>query len=555
MILIYSPLTARYARVGLTRLVIVGPFLAILPLFWPWKKPEGMLARGLLSVVAVTTILISVSWLLRVRTSPFSLDWDEGNRLYDYSQYFAADRYLHAGPIDFAYSSLGRHGLWGLPFLIDGLPIWIHRLWDAIIRMVPAYLVGWLLVRHEESRVLKAGIAGAFGIFLLQERIYSTLLLSGALVFLVWKSRYSTRALLVIPAGLYASLSRWTWTFGPASWAAIIDVILFYPEREGSWFRRLLPTSAIWLLGAIPGVLLHRDRLLPVAAENDSLAFSQPLLWYRLLPSETYPEGILIGFLLALGPPIAVLGWLIARNRWSLDIWQRLVVAAVGTVFLAGGFVASVKIGGGNDLHNMDLFIITVLLLAGLAYDDLSSRGPLLWDQWPSWVRGLLVFSLLIASWNVLKRADVTILPESNEIERVLQSIKREVRAGDGVGEVLFMDQRQLLTFGYLNGVTLVDEYEKKYLMDMAMADNQPYFEQFYRDLKNRRFELIVSHPLKVQYVGKTRAFGLEDDAWTRWVAEPVLCYYKPIRTYEDFRIMLLEPRAGSIECGGSIPD
>ena len=37
-------------------------------------------------------------------------------------------------------------------------------------------------------------------------------------------------------------------------------------------------------------------------------------------------------------------------------------------------------------------------------------------------------------------------------------------------GEILFMDQRQLLTFGYVRNVPLVPEYEKKVLMNAAMG-------------------------------------------------------------------------------------
>jgi hypothetical protein len=549
MILVFSALTARYANVGLTRLVIFAPFLTVMPLFWPWKEPEGFFARGLLCVVAVATIIVSASWLMRVRTFPFSLDWDEGNRLYDYSLIFGRRLYRVEGSIEFPYGSPGRYGLWGLPFLISGVPIWLHRLWDAIIRVIPAYVVGWLLVRQEERRLLRFGLAGALAIFLLQGRIYSTLLLSAALVFAVWKGRYTLRAATVIPAGWYASLSRWTWSFAPASWAAIIDLFLFYPHRRGHWFKRLVPTAVIWLLGAIPGMIVHWGRFFSSGSGESELAFSQPLLWYRLLPNETYPEGILLALLMVMGPLVVVLIWLVYRGRWKLDIWQRLGATAFMLVFLTGGLVASVKIGGGSDLHNLDVFIITALLLAALAYGDARQEGPLFWDGWPGLVRLCLASSLLIASWNVLRWADVTNLPDAKVVEKAFRTLQEEVENVEASGEVLFMDQRQFLTFHYVEGVELVPEYEKKYLMDMAMAANEPYFEQLYRDLANKRFALIVSHPLKVQYEGRTHPFGLEDDAWVRWVSEPVLCYYQPLKTLDAVRVMLLVPREGRADC------
>ena len=39
-------------------------------------------------------------------------------------------------------------------------------------------------------------------------------------------------------------------------------------------------------------------------------------------------------------------------------------------------------------------------------------------------------------------------------------------------GEVLFMDQRQLLTFGYITDVPLVPDYEKKVMMNEALSGN-----------------------------------------------------------------------------------
>jgi hypothetical protein len=64
-------------------------------------------------------------------------------------------------------------------------------------------------------------------------------------------------------------------------------------------------------------------------------------------------------------------------------------------------------------------------------------------------------------------------------------------------GDVLFMDQRQLLTFGYVKDVPLVADYEKKLVMDQAMSGNQAYFDEFYKDLANHRFSMIVSEPIR----------------------------------------------------------
>ena len=111
-------------------------------------------------------------------------------------------------------------------------------------------------------------------------------------------------------------------------------------------------------------------------------------------------------------------------------------------------------------------------------------------------------------------------------------------------GEVLFMDQRQLLTFGYVKDVPLVAEYEKKLLMDKAMGDNQAYFDNFYTDLQNHRFSLIVSEPLRKSMADEgIRNFAEENNSWVYWVSRPLLKYYKPLVTFDEVGVQLLVPR------------
>ena len=110
-------------------------------------------------------------------------------------------------------------------------------------------------------------------------------------------------------------------------------------------------------------------------------------------------------------------------------------------------------------------------------------------------------------------------------------------------GNVLFIDQRQLLTFGYITDVPLVPDYEKKYMMDQAMGGNQQYFDLFYQDLKNKRFQLIVSDVQKTQFQEQNEGFSEENNAFVRWVSIPLLKYYKPVITIRKLGIQLLVPR------------
>jgi hypothetical protein len=121
-------------------------------------------------------------------------------------------------------------------------------------------------------------------------------------------------------------------------------------------------------------------------------------------------------------------------------------------------------------------------------------------------------------------------------------------------GPVLFLDQRQLLTFGYIRNVELVPEYEKKYVMDQAMAMNEEYFKDFYKDLENKRFSLIITDPLFTKLKEGEYDFSEENNAWVGWVSRPLLCYYAPVRNIPDnvlaeFKIQLLVPRQNPKDC------
>ncbi|NJN79097.1 MAG: hypothetical protein HC797_00715 [Anaerolineales bacterium] len=51
-------------------------------------------------------------------------------------------------------------------------------------------------------------------------------------------------------------------------------------------------------------------------------------------------------------------------------------------------------------------------------------------------------------------------------------------------GEILFITERQMISFDLVDGVTLVPEYEQAELMEMAMSRNRFYLEQYYADLE-----------------------------------------------------------------------
>ena len=116
------------------------------------------------------------------------------------------------------------------------------------------------------------------------------------------------------------------------------------------------------------------------------------------------------------------------------------------------------------------------------------------------------------------------------------------------------MDQRQLLTFGLIKGVPLIPEYDKKVLIDKAMGADAQYFEEFYEDLASHRFSLIITSPLNRRLNDIENQFSEENNAWVKWVAKPLLCYYRPLETYKRVDVQLLVPNQDSSDCATTHP-
>jgi hypothetical protein len=313
-------------------------------------------------------------------------------------------------------------------------------------------------------------------------------------------------------------------------------------QKNEPWqksLRRVFPVGFVAAAGLAGGALANAKLFSPQKIAS-STALSQPLLWHRLLPNATYPAGILLGLAIAVGPLVVLMIWLVVSRRWKLNWLQRLAYAGITLVFLSMGLVASIKIGGGDNLHNLDMLFVTLAILSGLM---LRGRVIVSILEWPIFARGLLALVALLPVWSTVSQGGPLLLPSLAEVDEAMFKINKQVEPALEVGEVLFIDQRQLLTFGYIEGVPLISEYEKKYMTDQAMADNREYFERFYRELADKRFSLILTNPLYPEEKGGGESFGVENDIWVKWVVQPVLCYYEPIRKLREVNIQLLVPR------------
>jgi hypothetical protein len=492
---------------------------------------------------------------------PFSLGWSEGNRIWDYSVLYGRRLYIFPADQNIpAYIDKGRQSLWGLPFLLPQVSIGMVRFWSAFVFSIPYILLGWLLFFSPKQKSWDWVFLGFWAyLFLNQGPIYTPLILSAILV--AGARRLSTwmAIVLVALAGYYAVISRSTWMFAPAMWAGMITLVegrFGYTLNDRQRWTRAISLVAAGLTGSlfIPRLIKLLKASSPSTASPSMLSVEgvsnllgrQPLLWERLFPNATNSLGIVMMLLLAAGPLMALLIYLVVVKKWKLDIWQILALAGGLIAFLVVGIVVSVKIGGGNNLHNLDMLLIGLLFTAALAWQAGAKEWLTKSLPWNFWVNGLILLTVLYPAVNVVLAAEPFSLPSKVETQQALETVQEWVAKGNAEGEVLFIDQRQLLTFGYVKDVPLVPAYEKKRMMDEAMADNSAYFEKFNRDLKEHRFSMIVSEPLQVKFQGGTYEFGNENDAWVKWISIPVLCYYEPVETLPVFGTQILVPKEPS---------
>lgn len=600
--------------------VLHGPYLRILLagfscilLGWVLTKDRDRFMSwpaGLTALVLTTATYTFFVSLIEVTGYPFSLGWSEGNRLWDYSILFG--RRLYDYPPDKpipVFLDLGRQFIGGVPFLIRGVNIWQVRLWIALIDVVPYLILGWAAFRLAKNNFWRWMLAGIWAFtFVHQGPIHPPLLICAIVVALVWGRPLWLAIPLIIVAGFFAEASRYTWLFAPAIWAVMLEfggAVAQHRQLDKRTWLRAFSVGAAGVFGGyaapfwIPSLLQWARSLgettsvapnpaaetiagtsITVAAIQASVS-TQPLLWYRLLPNATYGEGILIGLALAVLPLITILFYLSGTGRWKLNLWQKLAIVLPLLAFLVVGLIVSVKIGGGGDLHNMDMFIIGLMFTGAIAWRN----GAYQWidriDVAPVWVQFVMVALILIPGYQALMHmtplvitedrttvatlADINedplpnplpdTLPSEPDTQKALETVRREVAKAAQTGEVLFMDQRQLLTFGYITNVPLVPEYDKKVLINEALSENALYFaEGFYQDLASQRFSLIITNPVNRRLDKAEGHFGEENNAWVKWITTPLLCYYEPLDRLKRVDVELLVPRQDISTCDQVLP-
>lgn len=561
-----SLIIAVFFLVWLIRLYVFGGILPqVMPILWVflWAaliQTIGLkLLRKLEWHVAFAIVLLAQGFIYQTygifaitSANPFSMGYSEAGRHYYASMFFSESLYGMKLPLPFLHPS--RYLLLSIPFLVDGLPLWFHRFWQALLWFGLTLGASLSLARFARtSGWMKFFMTAWAFLFFFQGAVYYHLHVMVILILLGVSVKNFGRSLaFIILASLWAGISRVNWFPVPAMLAVVIYV-LETPVNGKGWKYWLTPF--IWGISGLAAALISQFVYIQISGNADASAFgssfTSDLIWNRLLPNETFPMGILPGILLVSAPIFAALHQMMRGKMGYLHPLRWLVLTVMLAVLFVGGAIVSTKIGGGGDLHNMDAYLVMLSVLAAAFWSGQVSAEN---DAKPMFGRvgwGVVAAALLIPLGFAIRH--IGFLPSFDKAvaEKDIQLLQEALAGG---GEILFVTERQLITFDYIHGVALVPEYEQSELMEMAMSRNRPYLEKFYSDLRERRFALILAEDQKFT-TQKEGAFTEENVAWVRYVGAPLLCNYKPVITLTSNNLQVHEPRPKQVECKDPFAD
>ncbi|MBT3392165.1 MAG: hypothetical protein HN413_17335 [Chloroflexi bacterium] len=498
---------------------------------------------------------------LSISAYPFSLSWSETSRFYYASLFFAEKVYGMALPPSVLHPT--RYLMQSLPFLIDGIPLWGHRLWQVVLWVFFTLGAAWLFARRlrlKNPLVLWMIVFWGY-LFLFQGPVYYHLAIPLMIVFAGFDAKKFWRNLLVVVlASVWAGVSRLNWFPVPAMLAAML-YLLEAPQNEIPWWRYLLPPAVWGLVGTVTAFITQAAYVVVSGndAEKFTSSFSSDLLWYRLWPNETYALGLVLNALLVSLPVL----WLLLARRGRQAGIRMLGLLALVLALFAGGLIVSVKIGGGSNLHNLDAYLALWMVLGGYFFfgrftaetSEVSTKKSALEITsvrlWKSATWPLLLSLVVVPVLLTLKSGAPFDLPASNVVNASLDAVHQQINyaARDG-GEVLLISQRHLLYFDEQIDLPLVSKYEKVFFMEMVMSRNADYLNAFYADVQNQRFVAIITDQVLENYKDPTEEAWVEEhNLWVQLVSRPLLCYYEPRLTLRQVHLQILYPRSNVDNC------
>ncbi|NLB71857.1 MAG: hypothetical protein GX797_07640, partial [Chloroflexi bacterium] len=146
LVILFFTLSSGLVGSGSARFVILVGWAVLcgylVATFYPMKNPYLVF----MSVLLLGGVLYRVgAFVNEVSSSPFSLGWSEGSRIYNASLFFSEKLYGKKFPLPVLHPS--RYLMQSLPFLFNIDSIFIHRLWQVLLWVGMTSWASWLFAK------------------------------------------------------------------------------------------------------------------------------------------------------------------------------------------------------------------------------------------------------------------------------------------------------------------------------------------------------------------------------------------------------------------------
>ncbi|MEW6093215.1 MAG: hypothetical protein AB1531_04530 [Chloroflexota bacterium] len=502
--------------------------------------------KSLWKSFSISALMTGVVWQLLnyfpfQPTYHFALAWSETSWYY-YASFLFANKIYGISTL-WPFLDIGKPFLLSAAYLIPNTPLWLMRVWQFALWVIPASLVAWLFYKRVGSKNVSAALMILFFFsWMMLGPVYFHLSLAVAMILggfdrnKVWKSLFWLGL-----ASLWAGLLRINWVPMPA----ILCLALYFLETPFDSTQGLLKYLRKPVIYAAFSLALSTTVFIGYALLSGRLdtrvvtKFTATFLWYRMWPNANLLYGIVPSALLVSAVLVVLiyLSWRALRYH----AWRGGLLSAMLMILFAGGVYASMKIGGGTNLHNLDAYLVFLMVWVGYAVTNQikPERAGVNFHPQESL---LATLCFIPVAWSML------VLPnfQLRDIEQAnldLEQLSEVVQAAAVQGEpVLFIAQRHLLTFGLIPNVPLEKDYELLELMEMAMAGNTKYLERFQADLETHRYGLIVTYIENTELQDRSHGSAEENNAWVTYVLTPLHMYYQGILQFPDSRIEIYAP-------------
>ena len=512
----------------------------------PW------LASLLVIVLFQTSLHLVVTQLSEVTSYPFAMGWSETSRYYYPSLFLSKEIFGNRLPWPILHPSL--HLLLLPPYLIDA-PLWFHRFWQVFLRFALLGLTAQALLRRLslKDRVFRWLVWAWAVLFLFQGPVYFHLAVPVILMLWGFSIRNDRRTwIFLILASIWSGLSRINWYPVPGILASVL-FFLEVPYQDKKFWRYLLKPALWSIIGFAVAFASQRAYIALSGIPNPDFFYTSltsNLLWYRLFPNASYSVGVLPAALIASLPMWLTIFLSLRQRRVDIHPLRLGLILLALQVLFVGGLVVSMKIGGGVDIHNLDAYLSTLLIVtAYVVFRKYAAEGR---ESAISYILPWSLVALLVAvpAWFLVQSRVEFKTYDAVHTQAVIDALQKRVDEVNAQGgEILFITQRHLVSMHMLSSVKMIPEYEREELMEMAMGNNQEYLKTFRADMERQRFAAIVVDPLTYRLLGKNYAFGEENNAWVRGAIKPILCNYREEAVFPADQVAIYVPQQGIRQC------